>query len=158
MGVYSLILDRGRCMSVTIYRTDRTVLATVEDAATVKDALMYLLRSCIDLSRVDLSHANLPNAEFYGIDLSHANLSYTNLSGADLSHSNLSGANLSGANLSGADLSYAVLYRVNFAYADLSYVDLYRATLYNSDFYHTNLSGARGWGKKKLKENSPKRH
>ena len=60
--------------------------------------------SWADLSRADLSWANLS-----GADLSRANLSGANLSGADLSRANLSGANLSGANLSGANLDYSVL-------------------------------------------------
>ena len=50
--------------------------------------------SWADLSRADLSWANLSWA-----DLSRADLSWANLSGADLSRANLSGANLSGANL-----------------------------------------------------------
>jgi uncharacterized protein YjbI with pentapeptide repeats len=45
----------------------------------------------------------------YGADLSRANLSGANLDGAGLSEANLSGANLHGANLSRADLSEANL-------------------------------------------------
>ena len=78
--------------------------------------------SGVDLSRSNLSHANLFLASLSGADLSDANLFKANLSrvilsdanlsrallvGAHLSGSNLSGVDLSGAHLSGADLSGA---------------------------------------------------
>jgi hypothetical protein len=50
-------------------------------------------------------------------DLSRADLSRANLSGADLSRANLSGADLSGANLSGADLSRANLSGANLDFS-----------------------------------------
>jgi uncharacterized protein YjbI with pentapeptide repeats len=52
-----------------------------------------------DLSYVNFSHANLSHATFFG-----ANLSHTNLYHANLSHVNFSGANLSHANFSGANV------------------------------------------------------
>lgn len=68
-----------------------------------------------DLSRTDLSHANLTAA-----DLSCCDLSYANLYGADLSHANLIGANLTAtnlerANLIGANLSGAIFQSVPVA-------------------------------------------
>ena len=62
-----------------------------------------------ELSRADLSGANLSGAELSRAYLSGANLSGADLSGADLSGAYLSGADLSGANLSGAHLSGADL-------------------------------------------------
>jgi hypothetical protein len=53
-----------------------------------------------------------------------ANLSRTDLSGADLSGANLSGTDLSGADMSGAYLSWA-----NLSGTDLSLADLSRASL-----------------------------
>ena len=58
-----------------------------------------------DLSRADLSWANL-----HGADLSWANLRVADLSGANLSRADLIWADLSGANLNGADLSEANLH------------------------------------------------
>ena len=58
----------------------------------------------IDLSRVDLSGADLRGANLSRVDLRGANLR-----GADLSEANLSRANLRGADLRGADLSEANL-------------------------------------------------
>ena len=63
---------------------------------------------CADLSRADLSWADLSGANLSWADLSWADLSEANLSWADLSWADLSGANLSRANLSGADLSEAI--------------------------------------------------
>jgi len=88
------------------------------------------LKQCIELhlkwlrkeeggSRADLSRANLSWA-----DLSRADLSRANLSWADLSRANLSGADLSWANLSGADLSWANLSGANLSGADLSWANL----------------------------------
>ena len=64
---------------------------------------------------IDLSGANLSNADLTGADLSGANLHDTFLVGANLSAANLSGAllgdaDLSRANLAGADLSAAHLH------------------------------------------------
>ena len=58
-----------------------------------------------DLSGVDLSRANLSGANLLNADLSDAELSGANLSGANLYNADLRGANLSGANLLNADLS-----------------------------------------------------
>ena len=82
-----------------------------------------------DLSRANLSWANLSRADLSRADLSWANLSRANLSGADLSRANLSRANLSGADLSGADLSWANLSRANLSGADLSRANLSGADL-----------------------------
>jgi len=54
---------------------------------------------CANLSRADLSGADLSWANLRGADLSGAGLSVANLRGADLSGADLSGAYLSGANL-----------------------------------------------------------
>ena len=59
------------------------------------------------LFHAELSRANLSDANLIGANLSWANLSDVNLSEADLSGANLSDVNLSGASLSGANLSRA---------------------------------------------------
>lgn len=93
--------------------------------------------------RANLSRTNLSGANLYRADLSRADLSRTNLSGADLSRTNLSGANLSRtnlycadlfcANLSGANLSRTNLYDADLSGADLSGADLYGADLYRAE-------------------------
>jgi len=65
-----------------------------------------------------------------------------NLSRADLSEANLRGANLYRANLIGADLRGANLYRANLSEADLSEADLRGADLRGANLYRANLSEA----------------
>ena len=93
--------------------------------------------SWADLSRANLSRADLSRADLSWANLSRADLSWANLSGANLSWADLSGANLSGANLSWADLSLANLSRADLSWADLSWANLSRANL-----SWANLSGA----------------
>jgi hypothetical protein len=80
-----------------------------------------------DLSWADLSGANFSGANLSKRDLSGANLSEANLSKANLSKANLSWANLSEANLSEADLSGANLSEANLSWANLSKADLSEA-------------------------------
>jgi hypothetical protein len=72
-----------------------------------------------DLSRVDLSFANLYEVNLKGANLSYTDLSYANLCYTDLSYTDLSYANLCYTNLSSANLSYA-----NLSYTDLSSANL----------------------------------
>ena len=106
-----------------------------------------------DLSRADLSGANLSRADLSRADLSGANLSRANLSGAnlygaDLSRADLSGANLSGADLCRADLCGANLSGANLSGANLSGANLYGANLSGANLYGANLSGANLYGAK----------
>ncbi|MCZ8190638.1 MAG: pentapeptide repeat-containing protein [Microcystis sp. LE19-338.1B] len=57
-----------------------------------------------NFSQANLSRVNLTNADLTGADLSHANLSKADLTGANLSHADLSKANLTGANLTDVKL------------------------------------------------------
>src|SRR5689334_20054776 len=63
----------------------------------------------IDLTRADLSNANLSRANLTDANLSRANLTDANLSKANLISANLSGAVLNGADLGGAGLSWVNL-------------------------------------------------
>ena len=71
-----------------------------------------------------------------------ANLSRANLSDADLRYANLSRANLTGANLSHADLRYANLGGANLRYANLGGANLIDANLGGTRLRHANLGGA----------------
>jgi hypothetical protein len=86
---------------------------------------------------VDLSGADLNNA-----NLSEADLSFADLSGANLSEANLSGANLWIASLNNANLSYAILNHAVLADADLSGANLSEADLSEANLSGANLSGA----------------
>jgi uncharacterized protein YjbI with pentapeptide repeats len=92
----------------------------------------------VDLSRADLKDANLCGAVLGAANLSRADLSIANLRGVDLSGANLNRADLSGANLSRADLSEA-----NLILADLSEANLTEAGLGAANLTRANLSGAR---------------
>jgi hypothetical protein len=72
-----------------------------------------------DDMRIDLSGANLGEADLSGVDLHRANLYHANLSGADLSEADLSGASLRLARLSVANLSWVNLKGADFAGAFL---------------------------------------
>ena len=95
-----------------------------------------------NLSDADLSDANLRRANLSDADLSGADLSDADLSDASLSRANLSDADLRRANLSDADLSGANLRRANLSGANLSGADLSRADLRRANLNGANLSGA----------------
>ena len=96
-----------------------------------------------DLSGVDLSRANLSGANLLNADLSDAELSGANLSGANLYNADLRGADLSGANLLNADLSGVELSEANLSGADLRGANLSGANLLNADLSGVDLSGAK---------------
>ncbi len=87
-----------------------------------------------DLSKLNLSCANLQGANLANADLTRCNLSMAILSNADLSNANLSQADLyacdlSSANLSKANLEKAYLSSANLRGADLRMANLTEATL-----------------------------
>jgi uncharacterized protein YjbI with pentapeptide repeats/4-hydroxybenzoate polyprenyltransferase len=108
--------------------------------------------STINLSKADLHDADLGGTDLSGADLGGANLSGADLGGANLSETALIRANLSGTNLSrttlrwatlsGANLGRADLREADLRMADLRSADLSGAVLINADLSHANLSGA----------------
>ena len=80
----------------------------------------------------DLSRANLT-----GANLTDANLERANLTGANLTDANLERANLDGAKLKGAYLGWA-----NLTDARLTEANLYRADLIGANLTGADLSGA----------------
>ena len=95
----------------------------------------------------DLSTVNLSDA-----DLRNANLVYADLHNADLRDANLSGAILikvdfSEADLSGADLSKAALHKANFSKADLKNTNFTLSVILFSVFGNVDLSVAKGLDK-----------
>ncbi|CAG1015559.1 Secreted effector protein PipB2 [Anaerolineales bacterium] len=99
-----------------------------------------------DLRDADLNFANLSGARLDGTNLSGANMIRADLSGANLTNADLSDAKLGGANLTGAKLG-ADLSRANLMYADLGGANLSGANLNYADLWHVilrkaDLSGA----------------
>ena len=95
----------------------------------------YLRRDVKGLAgmRANLSRANLSDANLRYANLSRANLRGANLSDADLRNANLDGANLRDADLRNADLSYANLGGANLRDADLRNANLEGANLRDAD-------------------------
>jgi uncharacterized protein YjbI with pentapeptide repeats len=93
-----------------------------------------------DLSKANLSGANLEEANLMSANLSEANLSGANLSEADLSGANLWAADLNGANFSKANLRVTILTSVKLRGADLSGADLWAAYLRGADLSKAILS------------------
>ena len=111
----------------------------------------------LDLSHANLQEANLRNANLQGAQVFHANLqeanlSHANLQEADLFRTNLQGAvlhgaNLQGANLIGANLRGAYLVGANLQGAWLSGANLQgtrldEANLQGANLFDSDLSGA----------------
>lgn len=96
-----------------------------------------------DLRGVDLEWADLTEADLRGVDLTKAVLKWAHLLKTDLFDADLSEADLSEANLSGADLSHAKLNRANLSQAYLSEVNLYHASLWQANLSKAYLFGAR---------------
>lgn len=81
---------------------------------------------------IDLSSANL-----YQADLSFANLYQANLYQANLIWANLTGANLTGANLIWSNLTWA-----NLTGANLTWANLFMSRIIRTNFNNANLTGA----------------
>ncbi len=91
----------------------------------------------VNLSSADLSQANLTNAQMPWADLSQAELS-----GARLDCAYMVGANLRAANLRDARLFRTDLNSANFTEADLTDAELGEADLYLTQFSTATLYGA----------------
>ena len=72
-----------------------------------------------DLSEANLRGANLREANLYGANLREADLTRADLREADLTRADLRGADLRGADLRGADLRWASLRGTDLSVADL---------------------------------------
>ncbi|WP_445634577.1 pentapeptide repeat-containing protein [Nostoc sp. DSM 114161] len=96
----------------------------------------------IQLSKADLSYANLQGAKLFDANLQGAGLNDANLQGAKLFGANLQGADLFDANLQGAGLSGANLQGAGLSYADLQGADLFFANLQGAGLSGANLQRA----------------
>jgi ABC-type multidrug transport system fused ATPase/permease subunit len=107
-----------------------------------KGALLRFLyeANIIDINKrvIDLSGANLREA-----DMSGANLSGANLSGADMSRANLSGADMSGADMSWEDLIKACLSGAHVSKANMVMACLSVADMKKADMSKVDMSRAK---------------
>lgn len=97
----------------------------------------YLLVHGNNLDKILADHKKWVNTS--GKEGVRANLSRANLSGADLRWSNLTEADLSGANLIWANLSLALLTKADLRGANLTLANLSGAHLGEADFHDTIL-------------------
>ena len=93
------------------------------------------LDCCVDLSNANLTNANLGDTWMDGTDLSNTNLSGAFMGYANLTSANLSYADLTGANMGkGEDLTCETCSSANLSYANLTGADLTDANLTESLF------------------------
>jgi uncharacterized protein YjbI with pentapeptide repeats len=95
-----------------------------------------------NLFRANLFHANLSRASLFGADLSFANLTDADLGGANLTDADLGGANLEDANLTGANLEDADVSDANLTDAVLADAFLTDANLSSAHLSGANLANA----------------
>ena len=96
----------------------------------------------IDLSSANLYQADLSFANLYQANLYQANLSGANLSGANLIWANLTGANLIWSNLIWSNLTWANLTGANLTGANLTWANLFMSRIIRTNFNNANLTGA----------------
>ncbi len=95
----------------------------------------------VNLTKANLANANFFQADLSGIILQEANLINANLSESDLEEAQLNLANLQGANLENANLQEANLENANLQGADLRGVNLQGANLENANLQGADLRG-----------------
>lgn len=92
--------------------------------------------------RANLSRRDLSYADLHDVNLQGAELQETLLVGANLQNADLTAANLQYADLSLADLSSAFLYEANLYHTKLCGANLCRADLRDTNLYKADLNGA----------------
>jgi len=91
---------------------------------------------------IDLSYANLKNADLAGFDLKNARLLVADLSGANLADAELSWASLIQANLAAANFHGATFHAARLSFANLQEADLSEAELQFAYLESAKLQGA----------------
>lgn len=109
-----------------------------------KAFLPEALISDANLNGAGLSEANLASADLQGSDLSQTNLTKAILQDANIRMSTLKKSNLQGAKLQKANLSDASLQGANLAQADLNNAKLLNTTLREANLQDANLIGVTG--------------
>jgi uncharacterized protein YjbI with pentapeptide repeats len=115
------------------------------DTTKDNDTHINLSRTCLGKARlvgVNLSRADLRNADLHDVNFGGVDLSGANLGGADLNHARLNSADLSNADLSRADIRDAWLAEANLHDASLVGADLTRANLLAADLTSAAMDAA----------------
>ncbi len=89
-----------------------------------------------------LTGANLTQVDWQGADLSGLDLAGADLAGVDLTNVNLTRTDLTGANLAGVSLTDATATNANWTGANLAGVSFSAATVTGGNFTGANLEGA----------------
>ena len=93
----------------------------------------------IDLSKADLTNANLSAIRGYHINLAEANLTNCNLEGARIGNGNFIGTNFTNANLKNADLREGNYNKTIFINADFEETLFDKSNIINSNFAEATL-------------------
>ena len=108
---------------------------------TLRSALEKMVKQGYSLAYLDLSKADLRDANLKGADLRDANLTEANLRGAKLQKASLRNADLTRANLRVAKLGKADLSKAQLSHADLRDADLKKADTSHTNFDKADLHG-----------------
>ena len=101
-----------------------------------------IVRFLIDselMNKLNLSGADLSNADLIGTNLENTDLRGANLENVDLRNADLRGARLENANLANANLAGAILENVDLKEANLTGTNLQSARLSNANLRNTQL-------------------
>jgi uncharacterized protein YjbI with pentapeptide repeats len=98
----------------------------------------------LNLSKINLSNANLPSVDLRESDLSQGDFQNANLRLSQLQNANLSNANLKQANLYYSQLNNANLSEANLKGANLTITQLHEAHIQGADLRGANLDHAAG--------------
>jgi hypothetical protein len=120
----------------------KIIFAFEQENATIKDAVMVMIKNEISLKNANLTNANLTNADLINANLENANLKNANLKNANLENANLTNAYLRNADLENANLKNANLKNANLENANLTNAYLRNANLTNADLENANLKNA----------------
>ncbi len=93
-----------------------------------------------DLSKTDLTSANLSTTYFYDADFSGATMSYVNIQNSYLVRASITDANLNYANLTGTEIHDIDFSNTVMMYADLTGVTMYNVDLSESFLFYSDMS------------------
>lgn len=99
-----------------------SVLTSAADRRSSSEALHRQLSTTIELSGIDLGHADLPGIYLPGRALVAANLEFATLTGARLQFCDFRSARLEGADLRQCDLSGSNLQNADLTHCDLAQI------------------------------------
>ncbi|MEW6235437.1 MAG: pentapeptide repeat-containing protein [Candidatus Omnitrophota bacterium] len=130
--------------------------ANLREADFHESSLMNANLCGAELCDANMSRANLDGARLINADLSRIRLSEASLQRANLKKTNIVEADLRRLNLAEANLKEANLFVTNLAYSNLRKATLNEASIFETDLSGANLSEACLWGVECLGSNLTK--